>query len=168
MIDLLQFADILKFPMFFDTAVLSGLRELNQHEHIMHWWQYKLSWKLTIQEVIPESGNEMFSAWSAARNSWILLSSWASADFIRAVDVTLPDRSYLFATLRYFGRLGKNDGTAWEFNRCVFISSVLLLLSPLPWTKSCVAKMNRTDSWVGCGLEAFTWGHFSLFTFSIY
>ena len=29
----------------------------------------------------------MFSAISAAQNSWILLSSWASADFIRVVDV---------------------------------------------------------------------------------
>ena len=93
---------------------------------------------------------EMFSAWSAAQNSWILLSSWASPDFICAVDVivTLPDRSFLVATLIYFGRLGQSDGTAWEFNRCFYISSVLFLLSLLPWCLNKVlwAKMYRTDS----------------------
>ena len=68
---------------------------------------------------------EMFSAISAAQNSWILESSWALADFIRVVDVALPDRSYLVATLRSLARWervialpGKLIAVIWYLQSC--------------------------------------------------
>ena len=76
--------------------------------------------------------------------------------------MAFPDRSFLVATLRYFGRLGKRNCTAWEFNLCFYIFSAVPL-DPAALNKVLFAKMNRTDSWVGCGLKDFTWDHFEPF-----
>ena len=126
------------------SLTLPRLYELFQHEHIMHCWQtcqYNLSWKLPIQEVIPDSGNVLcYIRCPELMNPFVKLGlSW----FYSVVDVALPDRSYLVATLRYLGRWGKSDGTAWEFNSCFYIFSPVPLV-PAALNKVLWAKNEQT------------------------
>ena len=74
------------------------------------------------------------------------MSNWASFVFVRAVDVALPDRSFLVPTLRYFCMSGKSDSTAWEVNRCFMMIFSPVPLVPAALNKVLWAKIDGTDS----------------------